>query len=79
MLIQYDRKVLEQARKVADNPTSLQRDLLRFVHDEDVLAWNPDGGPYVSYLAPEALAEILNLMHRLPRRPSQNSYKRRNL
>lgn len=69
MLIAYDRKVLESARKVAASPTALQKDLLRFLYDDDVLNW--DGthtGPSVSYLAPEAKEEIKNLLLELPRR-----------
>lgn len=69
MLIAYDRKVLESARRIASNPKSLQRDLLKHLYDEDVLNWDgTNSGPIMPYLAPEAREEIKLLIRQLPRR-----------
>lgn len=68
MLIKYDRIVLEQARSIAHQPGATQRDLCKFLRDEDRLHWCENGGPYISYLAPEAIEEIRELYLNLPRR-----------
>lgn len=77
MLIKYDRIVLEQARRIASSPTALQRDLMRYLHDEDVLGWFENGGPVVSYLAPEVRSEVMSLVKSLPRNAKSNKFKKR--